>query len=373
MPVDSLNASRFMTPGERRGREATQFPGAPMADGQTPPAPNSEAPTRPQLTEWYRMMLLIRRVEELAAKAYTQKKILGFCHLYIGQEAVAVGSAAALTPDDYVVTAYRDHGQIMSRGVSPRAMMAELFGRSPGVSHGIGGSMHLSSREHNFFGGYGIVGGHIPLAAGAAFAAKYRGDGRVALCYFGDGAAQQGAFFEAMAMAQLWKLPVVFLCENNYYAMGTSLERQSYLIDMSQRGDGVGMKRWQFPGFDVVEVYENVRRAVDHARSGAGPVILEAVTYRYRGHSMSDPAKYRKDGELDSFRAKDCIKNAEARLLALGANAEELTRLQGEVDAEAQDAYDFADKAPIPDPATLYDYVYAPEAPAAAPGTEGGR
>jgi len=328
-----------------------------VAAADTPTVPSA---TREQITEWYRMMMLIRRTEELAAKAYTQKKILGFCHLYIGQEAVAVGASAALRKDDYVVTAYRDHGQIMARGVSARAMMAELFGKATGVTSGVGGSMHLSSREHNFFGGYGIVGGHIPLAAGAAFASKYRGEDRVALCYFGDGAAQQGAFFEAMAMAQLWKLPVVFLCENNFYAMGTSLERQSYLLDMSQRGDGVGMKRWQFPGFDVVEVYENVKKAVDYARSGAGPVILEAVTYRYRGHSMSDPAKYRKDGELDSFRAKDGLKNAETRLLALGATKADFERMHAEVDQEAQDAYDYAEAAPIPDPAKLYDYVYAP-------------
>jgi pyruvate dehydrogenase E1 component alpha subunit len=346
-----------------------------MADGR--PADAEIPVTREQLTEWFRMMHLIRRVEELAAKAYTQKKILGFCHLYIGQEAVAVGASAALNPADYVVTAYRDHGQIMARGLSPRAMMAELFGKASGVTAGVGGSMHLSSKEHNFFGGYGIVGGHIPLAVGAAFASRYRGDDRVALCYFGDGAAQQGAFFEAMAMAQLWKLPVVFLCENNYYAMGTSLERQSYLIDMSKRGDGVGMKRWQFPGFDVVDVYTNVKKAVDHARSGEGPVILEAVTYRYRGHSMSDPAKYRKDGELDTFRAKDCLKNAETRLTALGAKAEELAKIVAEVDAEAQDAYDFADAAPIPDPAKLYDYTYAagedpraPQSPTYAAGED---
>jgi pyruvate dehydrogenase E1 component alpha subunit len=328
-----------------------------MADGATD---STLAPSREQLTEWYRTMLLIRRVEELAAKAYTQKKILGFCHLYIGQEAVAVGASAALKPEDYVVTAYRDHGQILARGISAREVMAELFGKAAGVTHGVGGSMHMSSKERNFFGGYGIVGGHVPLAAGAAFAAKYRGEERVALCYFGDGAAQQGAFFESLELAQLWKLPCVFLCENNYYAMGTSLERQSFLTDMSRRGDGVGMERSQFKGFDVVEVWQNVKKAVDHARAGNGPVILEAITYRYRGHSMSDPAKYRKEGELDSYKAKDCLKNAETALLALGAKPEELKAMTAEADAAAQDAYDFADAAPIPDPAKLYDYVYAP-------------
>jgi pyruvate dehydrogenase E1 component alpha subunit len=271
--------------------------GTPADDrvGSAPPLGDEEI-TREQLLEWYRMMSVIRRVEELAAKAYTLKKILGFCHLYIGMEAVAVGTAAALRPSDYMVTAYREHGQILARGADPKRVMAELFGKGEGVSRGIGGSMHLVSAEHNFWGGYGIVGGHVPLAAGGAFASKYRGDDRVSVAFFGDGAAQQGAVFEALAMAQLWKLPAVFLCENNYYAMGTSIDRQSYLHDMSRRGDGVGMTRWQFEGFDVYDVYRNVKAAVEHARSGKGPVILEAVTYRYRGHSMSDPAKYRKSG-----------------------------------------------------------------------------
>ncbi|MEQ1564614.1 MAG: pyruvate dehydrogenase (acetyl-transferring) E1 component subunit alpha [Myxococcota bacterium] len=331
---------------------------APLGDAAVDQA--EFAITREQLTAWYRQMALIRRVEELAAKAYTQRKILGFCHLYIGQEAVAVGATACLGPADTVVTAYRDHGHAIARGVTPRAVMAELFGKATGVVHGIGGSMHMGSAAHNFFGGYGIVGGHVPLAAGAAFAAKYLGKSDVSLCYFGDGAAQQGVFFEALALAQLWKLPAVFLCENNYYAMGTSLERQSFLTDMSRRGDGVGMRRWQFHGFDVTEVYQNVKRAVDFARSGQGPVILEAITYRYRGHSMSDPAKYRKDGELDQFKAKDCIKSAGERLIRdYGANQSELDAIIAEIEAEAQDAYEFADASPLPDPAKLYDYTYA--------------
>ncbi len=204
------------------------------------------------------------------------------------------------------------------------------------------------------------MGGHVPLGAGAAFAAKYRGEDRVSLTYFGDGAAQQGATFEALALAQLWQLPAVFLVENNYYAMGTSLERQSYLTDMSRRGDGVGMTRWQFQGFDVVEVYRNVKRAVDHARSGKGPVILEAVTYRYRGHSMSDPAKYRKPGELEEKKQHDCIEGAAHRLRdAFGVSQEELDAIKASVEEEAQDAYRFADASPEPDPSTLYDYTYA--------------
>jgi pyruvate dehydrogenase E1 component alpha subunit len=331
------------------------------AAASTEPADLEEIPIRrEQLVDWYRQMALIRRVEELAAKAYTQRKILGFCHLYIGQEAVAVGASAALRPEDYVVTAYRDHGHAMARGVPAKAVMAELFGKATGVAHGIGGSMHMGSAEHNFFGGYGIVGGHVPLAAGAAFAARYRGEERVALCYFGDGAAQQGAFFEALALSQLWKLPAVYLCENNYYAMGTSLDRQSFLTDMSRRGDGVGMKRWQFMAFDVVEVYRNVKAAVDYARSGQGPVIVEAVTYRYRGHSMSDPAKYRKEGELDQFRQKDGLKSAIERLERdFGVARAEIEEIDRSVEEEAQEAYKFADESPIPDPAKLYDYTYA--------------
>jgi pyruvate dehydrogenase E1 component alpha subunit len=320
-----------------------------------------EAPvTREQLLEWYRMMLLIRRVEELAAKAYTLKKILGFCHLYIGQEAVAVGASAALRASDVVVAAYREHGQILARGADPKEIMAELFAKATGISHGIGGSMHLASKALHFYGGYGIVGGHVPLGAGAAFASKYRGDDTVSLTYFGDGAAHQGAFFEALALSQLWKLPAVYLCENNYYAMGTSLDRQSYLQDMSQRGRGVGMVGWQFEAFDVQDVYRNVKAAVDHARSGAGPVILEAITYRYRGHSMSDPAKYRPDGELDEKKKLDGIELAANRLReAHGVSQAELDAIIAKVKAQAQAAYDFAEQSPDPDPARLYAYTYA--------------
>jgi pyruvate dehydrogenase E1 component alpha subunit len=316
--------------------------------------------SREQMLDWYRMMLLIRRFEELAAKAYTLKRILGFCHLYIGQEAVATGAIAALNPDDYVIAGYREHGQILARGVDPKAVMAELFGKSTGITHGIGGSMHLASKPAEFWGGYGIVGGHVPLGAGAAFASRYSNSGKVSLTFFGDGAAQQGAFFEALELSQLWKLPAVYLCENNYYAMGTSLDRQSFLTDMSRRGDGVGMKRWQFQAFDVVDVYRNVREAVEHARSGQGPVILEAITYRYRGHSMSDPAKYRAAGELEEKKKLDGIALAEARLRDVhGVSEAELQAIVEEVKRVCQEAYDFAEASPIPDPSKLYDYTYA--------------
>ena len=257
-----------------------------------------------ELTSLYREMQLIRRVEELAAKAYTQRKILGFCHLYIGQESVAVGAAVS-TKDDYWMAAYREHGQAMAKGVSAKAMMAELFGKATGSSKGQGGSMHIFDRENKFMGGYGIVGGHVPLATGVAWAAKQRKEGRVAVCFFGDGAANQGAFFEALCLAQLYKLPIVFICENNFYAMGTPLHRQSAVTDMSLRALGVGMVREQFEGFDVELVRDRVAAAADFARSGKGPVLLEVVTYRHRGHSMSDPAKYRPEGELDEKKKSD--------------------------------------------------------------------
>ena len=316
--------------------------------------------SKDHLLHMYRQMSLIRRVEEAAAKAYTLKKILGFCHLYIGQEAVAVGACEALEPEDYLVTTYREHGHFIAKGGSSNAMMAELFGKRTGTTNGVGGSMHLSDKSLNFFGGYGIVGGHIPLAAGAAFAAKYREDNRIAICFFGDGAAQQGAFFESIALSQLWQLPVVFLCENNFYAMGTSLERQSFLTDMSRRGEGVGMECWQFHGFDVEEVYGHVKKAVDHARSGKGPVLLEAVTYRYRGHSMSDPAKYRKKGELEEKKQRDCLEIAEAALREKhGVDDEAIAEIKASAKTAAKAAYDFAESSEVPDESKLYDYVYA--------------
>lgn len=316
--------------------------------------------SREELLDWYERMALIRRVEELAAKAYTMRKILGFCHLYIGQEAVAVGAVAAMNDDDQLITAYRLHGHAIAKGISPKAVLAELFGKATGAAHGVGGSMHMASKDVEFWGGYGIVGAHVPLGAGAAFANKYNEDGRVSVTFLGDGAAQQGAFYEAICMAQLWKLPAVFVVENNYYAMGTSVDRQSYLTDMSERGAGVGMTHWQFQAFDVVDVYRNLKAAVDHARRGDGPVLLEAVTYRYRGHSMSDPAKYRREGELESQKKEyDGLKLAENRLREMGVSDDDLAAIKDRIKAQAQEAYEFADSSPVPDPSKLYDYTYA--------------
>ncbi|MCK6525780.1 pyruvate dehydrogenase (acetyl-transferring) E1 component subunit alpha [Myxococcota bacterium] len=312
------------------------------------------------LLKLYREMVLIRRVEELAAKAYTMRKILGFCHLYIGQESVAVGAAAA-TPDDYWIAAYREHGHALAKGVSAKAVMAELFGKATGSSLGLGGSMHIFDKAAKFMGGYGIVGGHVPLANGVGWAIKQRNEGRVCLCYFGDGAAHQGAFFEALCLAQLWKLPVIFICENNYYAMGTSIERQSYLTDMSLRANGVGMAREQLRGFDVEHVRERVGAAAKFAREGNGPVMLEIITYRHRGHSMSDPAKYRPKGELEDFKQNSEPLALTKRRLEqdFGVSAERIAAVHQEVEAIAEEAWSFAESSPDPDPATLYDHVYA--------------
>jgi len=309
----------------------------------------------------YREMALIRRVEELAAKAYTQRKILGFCHLYIGQEAVAVG-AAAVTGDDYWLAAYREHGHAVAKGVSARAVMAELFGKATGCSRGLGGSMHMFDRAHRFMGGYGIVGGHVPLANGVAWAAKQRGEGRVCVVFFGEGAANQGAFFEALCLAQLYKLPVIFICENNFYAMGTSVERASAVTDMSLRARGVGMVGEQVKGFDVEVVRERVGAAAAYARAGHGPVLLEIVTYRYRGHSMSDPAKYRSKEEVEDIKtSSDCLAIARHHLVhKYGQSEEALQAVKDEVNATAQDAWDFAVESPEPDPSTLYETTYAP-------------
>jgi pyruvate dehydrogenase E1 component alpha subunit len=238
--------------------------------------------------------------------------------------------------------------------------MAELFGKATGCTKGLGGSMHLFDSSVHFMGGYGIVGGQVPLAVGVGWAMKQLGTGAVCLAFFGDGAANQGAFFEAMCLAQLYKLPVVFVCENNFYAMGTAVDRQSSLTDMSLRGLGVGMAREQFDGFDVEHVRDRIGAAIQHARSGSGPVIVEVVTYRYRGHSMSDPAKYRPAGELEEKKKSDPLLVTEKRLGDLGVPAAAIEALRAEADAVASDAYTFAEQSPIPDPAHLYDYTYAP-------------
>jgi pyruvate dehydrogenase E1 component alpha subunit len=304
----------------------------------------------------YEDMLLIRRFEEKAGQLYGMGLIGGFCHLYIGQEAVVVGMQAALEPGDQVITAYRDHGHMLATGMDPKGVMAELTGRAAGYSRGKGGSMHMFSPEKKFFGGHGIVGAQVPIGTGLAFANKYRGNGAVSLTYLGDGAANQGQVYESFNMAELWKLPVVYIIENNRYAMGTSVERSSAQADLYKRGASFNIPGEQVDGMDVEAVFAAGKMATQWARSGKGPIILEMKTYRYRGHSMSDPAKYRTREEVQSVREKrDPIEQYGQRLVARGqASDEELKAVDKNARAVVNMAAEFATESPEPAPAELY-------------------
>ncbi|MCA9622768.1 MAG: pyruvate dehydrogenase (acetyl-transferring) E1 component subunit alpha [Myxococcales bacterium] len=307
----------------------------------------------------YRQMLLIRRFEEEAARAYSQGQIGGFLHLYIGQEAIAVGASAALHDDDYTVTTYRDHGIALARGMSARAAMAELFGKDTGCSRGLGGSMHFFDVATHMYGGHGIVGGHLPLAAGIAFASKYRSEPRVTMVFYGEGASSIGSTHEGMALAALWKLPVVFVCENNQYAMGTSVSRHLSETDVSKRAEAYAMPRDRFVATDVLEVRDRLKKAVDHARAGEGPSLIEIRTYRYRGHSMSDPAKYRTKEEVDAHKKQDALAQLE---MALGAEVpDRVAEVKASVEDEIADAVRFAEQSPEPSPDILAATTYAGE------------
>lgn len=311
-----------------------------------------------ELQRLYRQMQLIRRVEEECARAYAQGKIGGFLHLYIGQESVGVGSIAALRPDDYIVGTYRDHGIAIAKGMHPRNVMAELFGKVTGCSKGLGGSMHLFDAPNGMLGGYGIVGGHIPLAVGCAFASKYRGDGRVTLCYFGEGSVTIGSFHEAMSLAALWHLPIVFICENNEYAMGTPLARTLSVEDVSQKALAYGMQRDRFFARDVLEVKQRIGEAVERARTSSEPTLVEVRTYRFRGHSMSDPGKYRTADEIEAQKKLDPLNRAREQLKLLGRTEEQLTALDQEIEAEVQEAVKFADESAEPQPDILEPSTY---------------
>lgn len=306
------------------------------------------------LAKLYRQMFLIRRLEEEAARAYAQGKIGGFLHLYIGQESVAVGSISALRPDDYVCTTYRDHGIAIAKGMTPRAMMAELFGKVTGCSKGLGGSMHMFDAKNGMLGGHGIIGAHVPLAAGAAFASKYRKDGRVTLCYFGDGAVSIAGFHEGVSLAALWKLPIVFICENNEYSMGTPLSRTLSNEDISQKATGYGIESDRFFAEDVLQVEERIGAAVKRARELSLPTLVEIRTYRFRGHSMSDPGKYRTAAELDAQKKKDPLHRARVEL----EKWDGLAKLEEEVEAEVADAVKHADESPEPDMSILQPTTY---------------
>ena len=314
-----------------------------------------------ELLKYYREMLLIRRFEEKAGQLYGMGLIGGFCHLYIGQEAVVVGLEAAMQKGDKRITSYRDHGHMLACGMDPKGVMAELAGRIDGYSRGKGGSMHMFSKEKEFYGGHGIVGAQVPLGAGLAFADRYRDNGRVTLTYFGDGAANQGQVYETFNMAALWTLPVVFVIENNQYAMGTAQARSTSTPDLYTRGEAFGIKGETVDGMDVLAVRAAGEKATKHCRAGKGPYILEVKTYRYRGHSMSDPAKYRTREEVQKVRqAHDAIDHVRALLLdGKHASEEDLKAIDKEVKAVINAAADFARESPEPDAAELWSDIYA--------------
>ena len=308
---------------------------------------------------WYEQMLLMRRFEEKTGQLYGQQKIRGFCHLYIGQEAVLAGAMSVIKPEDSMITAYRDHAHALAKGVTPNAIMAEMYGKATGCSKGKGGSMHMFDKEKHFYGGHGIVGGQVPLGAGIAFAEKYKGTEFVNIAYMGDGAVRQGALTETFNMAALWKLPVIFVCENNGYAMGTSVERTTIQTDIYKLGLPYGIPSSPVDGMDPVAVHNAMDEAVQRARAGEGPTFLEMRTYRYKGHSMSDPQKYRTKEELESYKAKDPIDAVRAAILEKKyADEAWFEQIEEKVKAEVDESVRFAEESPWPEASELYTDVY---------------
>ncbi|MEL6677687.1 MAG: pyruvate dehydrogenase (acetyl-transferring) E1 component subunit alpha [Pseudomonadota bacterium] len=329
-----------------------------MATARRTKKPNA---SKEELLHYYREMLLIRRFEEKAGQLYGMGLIGGFCHLYIGQEAVVVGLEATAKEGDQRVTSYRDHGHMLACGMDPKGVMAELTGREGGYSRGKGGSMHMFSKEKEFYGGHGIVGAQVPIGAGLAFANKYRGNDNVSFAYFGDGAANQGQVYETYNMAELWKLPVIFVIENNQYAMGTSVKRSTHSKTLWERGAAYGIAGESVDGMDVLAVKAAGQKAVEHCRAGNGPYILEMMTYRYRGHSMSDPAKYRTREEVQKMREeKDPIENVRSMLLTgKHATEDELKDADKDIKAIVNEAAKFAQESPEPALDELYTDIYA--------------
>jgi pyruvate dehydrogenase E1 component alpha subunit len=314
--------------------------------------------------DWFRLMYLCRKFEEKSAQMYGQNKIRGFCHLYSGQEAIVAGMKSAMNEGDRVITAYRDHAHAIACGISPNAVMAELFGRIDGCSKGKGGSMHMFSKEHNFFGGHGIVGGQIPLGAGIALADQYNGNDAITYCFIGDGAVRQGSLHETFNMAMLWKLPVVFIIENNNYAMGTSVERTTNVLDLSKIGCSYEMPSAQVDGMSPEAVHDAILEAAERARKGEGPTLLELKTYRYRGHSMSDPAKYRTKEEVNEYKAVDPVEVIKKHLIDKKIKKnEEIETMMEEIEKEIEETVNFAENSPFPDVEELYKDVYATDYP----------
>jgi len=315
---------------------------------------------RQTLVDLLRQMLLIRRFEEKSAESYSLGKIGGFCHLYIGQEAVGVGAISAVRRDDYVITSYREHGQALAKGISADAVMAELFGKSGGCSRGKGGSMHLFDKSVNFLGGHAIVGGQIPLATGVAFAAKYKETDQVTLCFFGEAAVNQGAFHESLNLAQLWKLPCIYICENNKYGMGTSLERAMSSHNVADKASAYELASEFVDGMDVIAMRRATQRAVERARKESLPTLLEARTYRYMGHSMSDPGNYRTRAEIEKYQERDPIKLFTAALKEQKIITDrDLSDMEAAIKDQIEQAVRFAEESPEPDPKELYTNVYA--------------
>ena len=340
-------------------KKASVSEDAARANRERPMEPAPYKATKEELLEFYKQMLLIRRFEEKAGQLYGLGLIGGFCHLYIGQEAVAIGLQSALTPGkDSVITGYRDHGHMLAYGIDPNIIMAELTGRAAGISKGKGGSMHMFSTSHKFYGGHGIVGAQVSLGAGLAFGHKYSNDGGVCLAYFGDGASNQGQVYESFNMAELWKLPIIFVIENNQYAMGTSVNRASSEDQLYRRGESFRIPGIQVDGMDILAVRGAAEVTLDWVRSGKGPVLLEMKTYRYRGHSMSDPAKYRSRDEVQSVRDNsDPIEGCKAYLAELGVGEDELKALEKDIRNVVNEAADFAETSPEPELSEVYTDV----------------
>lgn len=314
---------------------------------------------------WFESMLLMRKFEEKAGQLYGMQKIRGFCHLYIGQEACAAGSVSALRKGDKYITAYRDHGHPLALGTSPNAIMAELYGKETGITKGKGGSMHIFDKEHNFVGGHGIVGAQVPLGAGIGFAEKFNNTGNLCICYMGDGAVRQGAFHEALNLSMLWKIPVIFVIENNGYAMGTSVKRTSNVHDLHTLGESYDMPSEAVDAMDVEAVHEAVERAAERARAGEGPTLLEFRTYRYKGHSMSDPQKYRTKEEVEEYKHRDPIEQVRHTILSKKiATEKELEAIEQKVNAQVEESVKFAEESNFPDPSeALTDVYYEPNYP----------
>jgi pyruvate dehydrogenase E1 component alpha subunit len=347
-------------PASSRSADASGAAAPPATSNRERPSePQRHQAQRAELLEYYRQMLLIRRFEERAGQLYGFGLIGGFCHLYIGQEAVAVGLQSALDPNrDSVITGYRDHGHMLAYGIDPKIIMAELTGRAAGISKGKGGSMHMFSVERKFYGGHGIVGAQVSLGTGLAFKHKYSGDGGVCMAYFGDGAANQGQVYESFNMAQLWGLPMIYVIENNQYAMGTSVNRSSAEDQLFRRGDSFRIPGLQVDGMDVLAVRGAATTALEWVRGGKGPILLELKTYRYRGHSMSDPAKYRSREEVQAVREKsDPIEAIKRELEAAGASEVDLKAIDKDIRQIVTEAADFAEQMPEPDPSELYTDV----------------